>query len=320
MSILIALVVLAIAILVVVLGLVFFTARTARKVEAALPPRGKFMQVDGERIHYVDRGGAGPAIVMIHGLAGNLMHFTYALADQLSGDFRVIMVDRPGCGYSERPEGAPADLKAQGATLAKFMRGLGLKQPLVVGHSLGGAIALALGLDHPDCVSGLALIAPLTQVVETPAPFRGLDIKSPLLRSIIAWTLAIPVGMRTADQALKDVFAPEKPSPDFMTRGGGALGLRPRSFYAASADLRAAHDSLGEVVRRYPSLTVPVGILFGKSDAILEPGLNGKTTKDQIPGLSLQLIEGGHVLPVTQPDAVAGFIRRMAVAATAQAP
>jgi len=301
-----------------VCGLVGYTAYTARQVERAVPPRGRFLQLDGCRIHYIDEG-AGPPLFLVHGLSGNLRNFAYVIP-HLSAGYRVIAVDRPGSGYSTRAASADARLAAQGDTLARVIQALKLERPLVVGHSLGGAIALALGLDHPDCVSGLALIAPLTQVVETPAPFRGLDIKSPLLRSIIAWTLAIPVGMRTADQALKDVFAPEKPSPDFMTRGGGALGLRPRSFYAASADLRAAHDSLGEVVRRYPSLTVPVGILFGKSDAILEPGLNGKTTKDQIPGLSLQLIEGGHVLPVTQPDAVAGFIRRMAVAATAQAP
>src|ERR1700761_6076420 len=86
---------------VAILGLVVFTARTASKVEAALPPRGKFIEIGGERLHYVDRGGMAPPLVMIHGLGGNLMHFTYALADHLMSDFRVIMVDRPGCGYSE---------------------------------------------------------------------------------------------------------------------------------------------------------------------------------------------------------------------------
>jgi alpha-beta hydrolase superfamily lysophospholipase len=101
---------------VAILGLVAFAARTARKVEAALPPRGKFMQIDGERIHYVDKGGTGPALVMIHGLGGNLMHFTYALADKLAGDFRVIIIDRPGSGYSERPEATSANLTVQ-ATL-----------------------------------------------------------------------------------------------------------------------------------------------------------------------------------------------------------
>jgi pimeloyl-ACP methyl ester carboxylesterase len=180
MSILVALVVIP---AVVILGLVVFSVRTARKVEAALPPRGKFMQIDGERLHYIDRGGSGPAILMIHGLAGNLMHFTYALADELANEFRVIIVDRPGCGYSARPGGAPADLTAQAATLAKFMRQLGLKQPLVVGHSLGGALSLAMALDHPDSVGALALIAPLTHAPDdVPDVFKSLIIRSPTLR------------------------------------------------------------------------------------------------------------------------------------------
>jgi pimeloyl-ACP methyl ester carboxylesterase len=311
--------VLAIVLLVIaiaVCGLVGFTAYTARRVESAVPPLGRFFELDGCRIHYIDEG-AGPPLFLIHGLSGNLRNFAYALP-RLSAEFRVIAVDRPGSGYSVRPANADARLAAQGDTLAKVIKALKLDRPLVVGHSLGGAIALALALDHPECLSGLALIAPLTQVVETPAPFRALDIKSPLLRSIIAWTLATPVGMSTAGQALKDVFAPEKPSPDFMTHGGGALSLRPQSYYAASADLVAAHDSLGEVVRRYPTLSVPVGILYGESDQILDPRVHGRARKDQVPGMDLELIEGGHVLPATQPDAVADFIRRMAHAAAAK--
>jgi pimeloyl-ACP methyl ester carboxylesterase len=192
MSIILALIV---TLTVAILGLVVFTARTARKVEAALPPSGRFIEIDGERIHYVDLGGTAPPLVMIHGLGGNLMHFTYALADRLTNDFRVIMVDRPGCGYSERPDGAPADLTAQAATLAKFMREFGLKRPLVVGHSLGGALSLAIALDHPDCVGALALIAPLTHVAEVPDVFKGLFIRSPILRKVIAWTLATPLGI-----------------------------------------------------------------------------------------------------------------------------
>jgi pimeloyl-ACP methyl ester carboxylesterase len=306
--------VLAIVLLVIALavcGLVGFTAYAARRVESAVPPLGRFLELDGCRIHYTDEG-AGPPLFLIHGLSGNLRNFVYAVVARLSVGFRVIAVDRPGSGYSTRPASADARLRAQADVMAKAIQALKLDRPLVVGHSLGGAVALALALDHPECLSGLALIAPLTQVVETPAPFRAFDIKSPLLRSIIAWTLATPVGMRTADQALKAVFAPEKPSPDFMTQGGGALSLRPQCYYAASADLVAAHDSMGEVVRRYPEFTVPIGILYGKSDQILDPRMNGQATKEQIPGLDLELIEGGHVLPATQPDAVADFIRRMA--------
>src|SRR5262245_21622381 len=158
-------------------GLVWFTARTARKVEAALPPRGRFIAIGGERMHYVDTGGAGPAIVMIHGLAGNLLHFDYALAGRLAGEFRLILVDRPGSGHSTRAAGANASLTAQADAIAKLIGALGLTRPLVVGHSLGGAVALALALDHPDCVGGLALIAPLTHAQEEVSPvFRTLLI------------------------------------------------------------------------------------------------------------------------------------------------
>src|ERR1700750_223704 len=164
---------------IIIAGLVWFTANTAKRVEALLPPRGRFMDIDGQRIHYVDTGGSTPAIVMIHGLGGNLLHFGYAMADKLSNDFRVILVDRPGAGYSTRPEGAPATLTAQAKTMATLIRRLDLKQPLVVGHSLGGALSLAIALDHPDCAGGLALIAPLTHVVDTPPDvFKGLEIPS----------------------------------------------------------------------------------------------------------------------------------------------
>jgi pimeloyl-ACP methyl ester carboxylesterase len=310
MSILIALVVI---LAVVIFGLIAFTARTARKVEAALPPRGKFMQIGGERIHYVDRGGAGPVIVMIHGLAGNLMHFTYALADELAGDFRVIIVDRPGCGYSERPDGAPADLKAQAATLAKFTRALGLKQPLVVGHSLGGALSLAIALDHPDCAGALALIAPLTHVPEkVPDVFKGLIIRSPTLRKVIAWTLATPLGILRGEKALKEVFGPEPAPADFPFRAGGLLGLRPSAFCSSSSDAVLAEYVLPNYVARYGSLALPVGMLFAKGDRLLDYRAQGEAMRAEYPALDLELMEGGHMLPMTAPDRCAALIRRVA--------
>jgi pimeloyl-ACP methyl ester carboxylesterase len=310
MSILIALVVI---LAVVILGLVLFTARTARKVEAALPPRGKFMQIDGERIHYVDRGSAGPALVMIHGLAGNLMHFTYALADELSGDFRVIIVDRPACGYSERPDGAPADLTAQAATLAKFMRALGLKQPLVVGHSLGGALSLAIALDHPDCAGALALIAPLTHVPDkVPDVFKGLIIRSPTLRKVIAWTLATPLGILRGEKALTEVFGPEPAPADFPIRAGGLLGLRPKAFCSASSDAVLAEYVLPGYVARYDSLALPMGMLFARGDRLLDYRAQGEAMKTVCPALDLELMDGGHMLPMTAPDRCAALIRRVA--------
>ncbi len=315
-----ALALILLLLVIVVCGLIGFAAYTARQVEIADPPRGRFLELDGCRIHYVDEG-AGPPLFLIHGLGGQLRNFTYALIGRLTNEFRVIAVDRPGSGYSTRPAGADPSLRAQAEVMAKVIGALNLGRPLVVGHSLGGGIALAIGLDHPECASGLALVAPVTQLVATPpAAFRGLDIKSPLLRWIVAWTLATPLGILSAAQVLKAVFAPEKVPADFVRLGGGALGLRPQSFYAASTDMEAANDGFDEMIRRYPSLTIPAGILFGKGDQILDYRAHGQATKDQIPGLDLELIEGGHMLPVTAPDAVADFIRRLWRVAATKAP
>jgi pimeloyl-ACP methyl ester carboxylesterase len=301
------------ALAVLIAGLVWFSASIARKIQTTVPARGRFMKIDGEHIHYVDTGGIGPAVVMIHALGGNLLHFNYALAGLLAAEFRLILVDRPGSGYSTRAARADATLTAQAAMIAKLIRALGLTRPLVVGHSLGGAIALALALDHPNCAGGLALIAPLTQVQEeVPAALRRLAIRTNAIRNLVAWTLATPLGILKGPAALKEVFAPEAVAPDFPLLAGGLLGLRPRAFYATSSDLVAIKDVLPAYVMRYPSLDLPLGILFGKADRLLDYRTHGEAMKVSCPALELEIIDGGHMLPMTAPDRCAAIIRRIA--------
>lgn len=294
-------------------GLVWFTANTAKRVKALLPPRGQFMDIDGQRIHYTDTGETKPPIVMIHGLGGNLLHFGYAMADKLANDYRVILVDRPGAGYSTRPEGASASLTAQAKTIATLIRRLGLKQPLVVGHSLGGAVSLAIALDHPDCAGGLTLLAPLTHATEVvPEVFRGAVIASPLLRKAIAWTVATPIGIRRGPVLLKEVFAPETAPADFPMRAGGLLGLRPNAFYNTSTDLMAAAETLPGYMARYKSLDIPMAMLYGRGDRLLDYHVQGEAMKVVCPTLDLELVEGGHMLPMTQADRCVALVRRVA--------
>jgi pimeloyl-ACP methyl ester carboxylesterase len=293
-------------------GLVIFTAVTARRVEHALPPRGQFIEVSGARIHYLDKG-TGPPIVIIHGLGGQMGNFTYALLDRLADEFRVILMDRPGSGHSTRAPGATGRLTEQAAIVAEFIRKLDLQRPLLVGHSLGGAIALGVALDHPEMVKAVALVAPLTHVPkQVPAPFRALDIKSNVLRWLVAWTVATPIGIRRGKAILDAIFSPDPAPADFPIRGGGILGLRPRSFYNTSLEMRAVNLDLWAMAGRYASLRVPVRILYGKNDQVLSPQLNGEALKAKTPMVSLELVAGGHMLPISAPDLTAKFIKAAA--------
>lgn len=306
----VAILAVALVVALFVASLAAYAAVTARQVEKAIPLQGRFVEIDHCRINYLDIG-SGPAIVMIHGLGGQMLNFNYGLIDRLAGAFRVIVISRPGSGYSTRPGDEPARLRAQGDLVAKFIARLGLDRPLLVGHSLGGALSLAVALDHPECVGGLALLAPLTHPVpHPPEPFRDLEIQSKFLRTLVAWTLATPMTKFKRDAMLEVLFGPDKAPEDFDTRGGGLLFLRPKTFYAASLDMVASNADLPSMVERYPSLRQPVGILFGRDDRILDYRKHGVAMKTALPDLNLQIIPGGHMLPVSHVEETAAFIRQ----------
>jgi pimeloyl-ACP methyl ester carboxylesterase len=301
--------VLVVALLAGTVGLSFIAGRW---IERVTPPQGRFLDLDGERLHFIDRGH-GPPIVLIHGLGGQIGHFSYSLVARIEDDFRVVAFDRPGSGYSSP---APGGIAGQAAILADAIRRMGLGRPLLVGHSLGGAVALALALDHPDCVGGLALIAPATHATtEAPALFRSLVIRSSWLRRIYAWIAAGPAALLARPVFFKAAFAPERAPIDFGSAGGGLLALRPGNVYVTSTELTAAlsDDAAIETMPpRYPSLTLPIGVLYGRGDQVLDWRAQGEALKAEVAGIDFELVEGGHMLPVTQPDLCARFIRRIA--------
>ena len=130
----------------------------ARRAERANPPRGQFVEVDGVRLHYVERG-SGPAVVLLHGNAVSLADFEASgLIAALSENHRVIAFDRPGFGHSTRPRDRLWTPIAQAELLHAAMARLGIERPTLIGHSMGTVVALALALDHPQDVAGLVLL------------------------------------------------------------------------------------------------------------------------------------------------------------------
>jgi pimeloyl-ACP methyl ester carboxylesterase len=166
-------------------------------------------------------------------------------------------------------------------------------------------------------VAGLALLAPLTHIREdVPPVFAGLTIESPLVRKLVAWTLAIPASIKASAKTLDVVFGPEPVPKDFATKGGGLLSLRPSAFLSASSDLQALPARLPQVQTRYAELRLPVHVLYGKDDRILDWKANGQALVDKVPGAQLELVEGGHMLPVTQVAVTAAFIEKAMAAAS----
>lgn len=277
-------------------------------IESRIPRDGKMMKTDGTNLHYLERGRGRP-IVLIHGLSGQMRNFSPALVDRLAADHRVILIDRPGSGYSAPLASGINTLAGQADVIAGLIAALDLDNPLIVGHSLGGAVALNLALNHPDQVGALALIAPATRPSDTTSTaFRAMSIRSDILRRFVSLTFATPIGLLIFDHSAKAVFAPEPMPEDFGTAGGSLLAIRPASYFAAGSDMIALRAALPGMVARYSTLHIPVGILFGRDDQVLNPAQNGERLRDAVPGATLTRIDGGHMIVFTAPNTVAQWI------------
>ena len=286
-----------------VAGLVFFTHRTARKVRAALPPSGSFVDLPHGRLH-VREQGTGPVLLLVHGLGGQMGQFNYDVVERLAADFRVVVVDRPGSGYSA-PLASP-DLVSQADALAELIARLELGRPLVVGHSLGGAVALALALHHPERVAGLALIAPLAALPET--------VPAHVSAATDSLALAAPAGGLDGGHAA--VHPPQPPgdagpvpprnsAPRLRHPGRRHAQPPARPVPGHHRRPRILARYLPTLTARFPELRLPVRVLYGRQDAVLDAEFNGRALTDNIPGATLQLIDGGHMLPITQSERVA---------------
>lgn len=288
-------------------SLIAFTAYESRRVEKLVPRVGSLLEVDGLKLH-VSEVGQGDPVIFLHGLGGQLRHF-HALTESLSQSYRVISIDRPGSGYSQALESGRCGPFEQARLVGQVIRAMELDEPILVGHSLGGAVALSVALLCPDLCRGLALLAPLTHPMDTlPEAFKGLTVEPALLRQFFAWTVISPMARWGPKDLLEQVFSPDPIPPDFGDAAGGFLGRRPGSYLSSCHELRAIPQDLEELCRRYDEIDVPVRMLFGKSDTILDPVVQGESMKELLSDFRLTTVSGGHMLPLTHPETTANWL------------
>jgi pimeloyl-ACP methyl ester carboxylesterase len=280
-------------------------------------PVGRRVPVAGGRLHVVELGPAqmaGPPVVLLHGASGNLEDERLTLGHALAAKRRVIMIDRPGHGFSDRPGGAAdASPARQAALVAQALEWLGVERAIVVGHSWSGALATALALDFPVRVAGLVLLAPVTH----PWPggiawFNKLAVTS-VIGQLFARTLALPLGTLLIGGAIASVFAPQRPPPDYLRRAAARLVLRPAEFIANAQDIARLKDFVAAQVPRYRAITAPTAIISGDRDNTVSIRLHARAVAALIPRARLIVLEGmGHMLQHAAPEAIEAAIDELA--------
>lgn len=295
--------------------------RHETRAQADYPPEGQFLTVDGHRVHAVVQGD-GPDVVLIHGASGNTRDFTLSLMQALAGRYRVIVFDRPGLGYSDRIDNAGATIRQQADLLSRACAQLGADKPIVLGHSYGGAVALAWAVHCPDRIAALVPLAAASQVWDGPLPryYRLLSHRwvGPLvIPYLTAWVPDARVG-----RELESIFTPQLPPPGYGAHIGAGLTLRRASLRANALQRAHLNREIRDLVPAYPGICVPTEILHGSADMIVGLPVHSVPLSRQIPGARLTVLPGiGHIPQhVAEPHVIAAIDRAAARAGLNSAP
>ncbi|WP_210496744.1 alpha/beta fold hydrolase [Microvirga antarctica] len=309
------------------LGGAVFSFVYGRIVESRYPPTGRFLTVEGRRLHYVDRMPSGRApeatIVLLHGASSNLVESMVGLGESLTDRYRVIAFDRPGHGWSERGPGiAAAEPSDQARIIAQGLRQLGVSHALIVGHSWSGAVVPNLALDHPDVTGAIFLMSGVSY------PWPGGEIAwyhrlaaSPLGRLVTA-TIATPLALLIVRPAVAQSFAPQTMPVDFIERAHIPLLFRSDTILSNGRDVAILYDAVARQAPRYPQIRVPSSVLGGDADGVVWTDLHSRSFARDVPGAELSILPGvGHMPQYARAelirqkiDALAGRMSALAAA------
>lgn len=293
---------------------------TTREAEALRkwPPLGQFVDVGGRRVHAVVTG-QGPDLVLIHGASGNVRDFTFDFVDKVKESYRVIVFDRPGLGYTDRASDAfggafntdAESPEQQAAMLAAAAEKLGVRNPIVLGHSYGGAVAMAWGLNHS--AAALVIVAGATM------PWPGkLGASYTVLGSGLGGAVVPPfvtafASNQTINATVESIFAPNSAPDGYAQYVGPGLTLRRESLRANARQVNSLRPHLVEMSARYPTLSLPVELIHGDADTTVPLSVHSRPLSALLPDSALTILPGvGHMPHHIQPQAVVDAINRAA--------
>ncbi len=300
------------------LGLVGFSALETRWIEASYPPEGRFVAIDGGRLHVTERKPAGAArgtVVLLHGATGNQADVMLPLGDRLAAlGFRVLAPDRPGHGWSDRPDGVEDASPARQAVLIRQgLEGLGVTHAIILGHSWSGALAASFALDQRDFTDGLVLVSPVTHPWPGGIAWYYAPAASPVFGPFFNHLLTMPIGLLALEAGVQSVFAPQAPPPDFAARTGVRLVLRPDEFTANAQDVSHLLDFVRGQAPRMGEISVPTAIVTGDHDGIVFKSVHSDASFRAIRGATMTVLPGvGHSPHWSDPDSVVAAVLSVA--------
>ncbi|SFN38358.1 Pimeloyl-ACP methyl ester carboxylesterase [Roseovarius lutimaris] len=284
------------------------------RAEAAFPPEGQMVQVDGHAVHAVVMGpDDAPALVLIHGASGNTRDMTFSLAPKLARRYRVIVFDRPGLGYTARINQSGATITEQAGLLQKAAEQLGAERPIVLGHSYGGAVALAWAVTRAQNISRLVMLAGAAKPWDTGLSTYYRVLSHPILGPLVIPFLTAFIDDSRVETAVGEIFEPQTAPDGYLHYIGAGLTLRRHSLRANALQRANLLSEIEAIHTRYGEIDLPVEILHGTADTTVGLHIHSAPLAAQIRDAVLTPLPGiGHMPQHAVPGMVISAIDRVA--------
>jgi len=287
-----------------------YAAEKTREAERRYPPIGSFLTVDGVRLHYVERGQGEP-LVLIHGNGTMIQDFLVSgIVDDLAKRYRVIIIDRPGYGYSDRPRGLWTP-RAHATLFQKALQQLGVSQAVVLGHSWGTLVAIALALQAPGLVRSLVLASGYYYPTLRADVILSSPPAIPVIGDVLRYTVSPVAGRVLRPGMIKGMFAPASVPERFDREFPKDLMLRPLQLRASAEDAAMMTPVTVELREHYRELRLPVIIVTGADDQIADVGRQPERLHRELPHSEFIVVPGmGHMIHHLAPEHVIRAVDR----------
>jgi pimeloyl-ACP methyl ester carboxylesterase len=277
-------------------------------LQQAYPAQGRGIEVAGAVLNVLDigpRDDTAVPIVMIHGASSNLETMRRPLGDMLAKNHRVILIDRPGHGWSTRTLLSDSTPAIQGRMIDEALAKLGVPRAIFVVHSWAGALGARMALDYPERVAGLVMLAPVAYPWRGGVGWYNKLVTTPVIGPLLAYTITLPLGYFLTEPGARHVFLPQIMPDGFVADTATPLLLRPRAFLANAWDLVTLKDAVGEQAPRHAEIGAPVVVIAGDADKTVRPDIHSRPFAATVPHAKLILLPGvGHMVQNAAPELV----------------